>query len=495
MQWCVVVPERDFCISCALTHWHWHPQPPALRALLGAQLQWTFTFGDGSGPWNGAFVDELIVCGGSAAAVALIFPPNPSDGPPVLLWYLLVALDVSHGGGQPPGAPLWVANLTRSSVLPPSRVSMVCADSADPSSGGSTAVLTWESYTGRVTRFDVETGADYASALSTVPSPLEPCALTSDGLLLACASEDLTTGGVVGVGAGAGSEPPVRLWSAQSRGWAANGSLTSGIVVDDASGTLVLTTTAATIGVASKSGALLWSNPDFPGSNRPMASQIVRTAVPRAPNPLRIVYLAIDLDYGESRGYVAALDVDTGAILAASVSPGFFSLTSVNVAVAGGTGEDLLLVQWVVSTSSTAVFHVHLDLLNHTLAWTGQSAWRAAESNDDVYPSIALGPGPGQLLVAYAGTFSVYEGSPRPSCTWGSLLPDTYIAHCCDDGCIPHASADEAKAACSALLACYGITSDPSTGTWTLRASSSSGPSPTSESSFLIANAAACHQE
>lgn len=468
--------------------------PPALRAL---QPNWTVALGDGSLPWEGALVDNLVVCGNGSVTVALVFPPPSQDGPPIYFWYALVALDTARGGLQPP-VQIWVKNLTISAVLPPSRIAMACADSADVASGGSSALVTLETYTGIVSRIDLKRGAAVSSAPGTAPSVIGPCALTGDGLLLACPSLATSTGGLVGVKVASralllegtrASPPPVLSWSATSKGWLVpGGQVSSGIVIDDASGTIVITSNTMTAACA-VNGTLLWATSAFPSSEWAQSGDAV-SAIPLAPNPLRVVHLATNLDDGASRALFAALDVDTGAVVATASLPGLCPVTSTNIVT---TGEDLLAVAWDLNDSATIVYHLHLNAVNHTLAVTGQSQWRWAESTPDIYAGLFLGPGPGQILAAYGGAVAVYEGAPRPACTWGAPIPNAYIAHCCDDGCVPYATVCGAQEACAALLTCFGVTSDPSTGVWTLRGSSTTGPSPDGETSVLILNPDACH--
>lgn len=198
-------------------------------------------------------------------------------------------------------------------------------------------------------------------------------------------------------------------------------------------------------------------------------------------------------DGASGRGLIAALDIDSGALVAEVTLPSYCSLTSTNLVVAGGAGEDVLGVAWNLTDSTTMVYHLHLNYLNRTLMVMGQSPPRNAETTPDIYPSLSFGPGAGQVLAAYGSSASVYEGLVRPPCVWGQPIKNAYIAHCCDDGCIPYVTIDGAQSACSASLACFGITSDPGTGTWTLRGSPSTGPSPTGEESFLILNPSLCH--
>jgi hypothetical protein len=276
-------------------------------------------------------------------------------------------------------------------------------------------------------------------------------------------------------------------------GWSISGAPTSGIVLDDFSGTLIVATTTETV-ACSRNGTLLWESSAFPGSNRPMDSSSVLTAIPRSPNSLRVAYLATDLSYGDSdRGFVVAFDVDNGELLASTVTSGFDDITSTNMVVSGGSGQDVAMAAWTIEPSATAIFQLHFDPLNRSLTWTGQSPWRPASGTPDVYPGIALGPGPGQLAVAFDDAFSLYQGASRSPCVWGGVLTDAYLAHCCEDGCIPYATAAEAMGACDALLTCCGVTNDPAQGTWTLRASPAAAPSPTSESSYLILNPGVCH--
>lgn len=480
--------------------------PPTLGAL---QPHWTVALGDGSSAWAGAYVQNLVVCGNGSVAVALVFPADSQEGPPAFFWYALVALDISTGGAQPP-VQTWFKNLTISAVLPPARIVMACADSADASSGGSPALVTLETHTGVVSRVDLATGASAASSPGTVPSVNGPCALARDGLLLACPSLNSSTGGLVGVSVapaaaaahGAASAPlggetlsfppPVRSWSAASMGWSIpGGPPSSDIAIDDASQTLIITSYTMTIACA-LNGTLVWSTAAFPSTNRPQDGDSV-SAIPLAPNPLRVVYFATNLDYGSSRALFAVLDVDTGAVVATTFLPSYLPATSTNIVTAGVAGEDILAVAWDLTFSATTVYHLHLNLLNRSLAVTGQSQWRAAITTPDIYAGLFLGPGPGQVLAAYGGAVSVYEGAHRPACSWGAAIPNAYIAHCCDDGCVPYATVGDAENACAAVLTCFGVTSDPATGTWTLRASAATGPSPDGETSVLILNAAECH--
>ena len=53
---------------------------------------------------------------------------------------------------------------------------------------------------------------------------------------------------------------------------------------------------------------------------------------------------------------------------------------------------------------------------------------------------------------------------------------------------------DEAKAACAAALTCGGLTDDPASGAWQLRAGPAAAPSANGETAYLITNAPTCHE-
>ena len=282
---------------------------------------------------------------------------------------------------------------------------------------------------------------------------------------------------------------PALAWTAASMGWSLGGGGTpSAPAYDEPSDSLLFSNFSA-VAAATRGGALRWLAPLPPGA---LVSATLLLALPRPPNAPQVAILAANLQGGKELGTVWALDMRSGARLALGTLPNGAQLTS--ALAVDATGTNILVHAWDITLSATAAYLLHHDRLAATIAIAGASPWRNAPGNGDVFPSFALA-GDGQMLVQYEGVLAQLQPAlPRPPCAWSRALPAQYVPHCADDGCLPYAALAEAKAACAAALTCGGLTSDPVSGAWQLRAGPAAAPSADGETAYLITNAPQCHE-
>jgi len=430
---------------------------------------------------GGAFVGALYACDASTV-VALVQPVESGEGPPLYDWAYLVAVTIATP--PPPQPLLWARNLSAGlrPSGPPGAIFAACAS-------GTVVILT---PVGDVLTIDLATGALRARAAAIAPATSAQCIVTPDARLLACLDGSPGAGGMVGV-ALAGVGGPAVAWTPAEMGWSLGGGGSPGGPVFDAPSGSVLVSSFSAIFAVSRDGALLW-NASLPSGA--LISATLLSAVPRPPNAPQLAWFAANLatDVADL-GCIWVLDVRTGARAAFGALPKGVQLTS--ALVVDGTGTNALVNGWDLNLGpdgATAVYMLHFSRLGGNLTIVGTSPWRAAPAESDIYPAFALGPSSEQVIVQAAGGLSIMQASrPRPLCAWSSALPGQYIAHCADDGCAPYATLADAKAACAAALSCGGLTSDPATGAWELRADGAAAPSPNGETAYLIKNAVACH--
>lgn len=448
---------------------------PALLALDAAgEPSWRLSLG--LPPGASAVVTALSACGAtSTVLLVVVLPLEGGEGPPIYNWLWLSAVDA----GISPKL-LWSHNLSAGIPRggPPGAAFAACA--------AGVAVL--RTPDGGVTTFALAGGEELAAAPAIAAGTGAACVLTPDARVLACPSSAAGAGGAAAfelLGAGG----PALAWTAASMGWSLGGGGAPSAPAYDAATESLLFSNFSAVAAASLDGALRWLAPLPPGV---LISATLLLALPQPPNAPEVAFLAANLQGAADLGTVWALDMRSGARLALGTLPNGVQLTS--ALVVDVTGANILVNGWDLTLGATAAYLLHFDRLAATIAVAGASPWRYAPRTEDIYPAFALAGGE-QLLVQYAETLARLQPAlPRPPCAWSQAMPAQYVAHCADDGCLPHAALADAKAACAAALSCGGLTSDPATGAWQLRAGPAAAPSADGETAYLLTNAPECHE-
>jgi hypothetical protein len=454
---------------------------PALQALDAAGApSWLLPLGVVPGASAASYVSSVSACGASSTVLlAVVLPSEGGMGPPLYDWLWLAAVDA---GASPAPALLWTRNVSAGVPRggPPGAAFAACA--------AGVAVL--RTPDGGVSTFALASGAALAAAPALAAGTGAACVLTPDARVLACPSAAAGAGGAAAF-ALLGAGGPALAWTAAGMGWSLGDGGAPSPPAYDAPSDTFLFSNFSLIAAAARDGALRWRAPLPPGA---LVSAALLLALPPPPNAAQVAVAAANLQGGDKElGTVWALDMRSGAQLALGALPDGAQLTS--ALAVDATGANVLVNAWDLTLDATAAFVFRFDRLAAALTVVGASPWRYAPGNDDIFPAFALA-GDGQLLVQYAGAAlaRLQPALPRPPCAWSRALPGQYVPHCADDGCVPHAALGDAQAACAAALTCGGLTNDPATGAWQLRAGPAAAPSANGETAYLVTNAQACHE-